>query len=94
MKNSSSGAVAGEERDVKVTFPEEYHSEDLAGKEAVFKCKVHEIKETELPALDDDFAKDVSEFDTLEDLKKDTVVKARKRLQKIKSEYDTKECHP
>ncbi|MDD6190163.1 MAG: trigger factor [Firmicutes bacterium] len=63
------GAVKGEERDVKVTFPEQYHSEDLAGKDAVFKCKVHEIKEQEIPELDDDFAKDVSEFDTLEELK-------------------------
>ncbi|MDO4869960.1 MAG: trigger factor [Bacillota bacterium] len=63
------GAVKDEERDVKVTFPEEYHSEELAGKEAVFKCKVHEIKETEKPEIDDDFVKDVSEFDTLDELK-------------------------
>lgn len=63
------GAVKDEERDVKVTFPEQYHSEDLAGKEAVFKCKVHEVKEQEIPEIDDDFAKDVSEFDTLEELK-------------------------
>ena len=66
------GAVKDEQRDVKVTFPEEYHAEDLAGKEAVFKCKVHEIKEQELPAIDDDFVKDVSEFDTLDELKADT----------------------
>ena len=71
------GAKAGEERDVKVTFPEDYHS-DLAGKEAVFKCKVHEIKETELPEIDDEFAKDVSEFDTLEELKADIRHKFRK----------------
>ena len=63
------GAVKGEDRDVKVTFPEEYHSEDLAGKDAVFKCKVHEIKEQEIPEIDDDFVKDVSEFDTLDELK-------------------------
>ena len=63
------GAVKGEERDVKVTFPEVYHSEDLAGKEAVFHCLVHEIKETEIPEIDDDFVKDVSEFDTLDELK-------------------------
>lgn len=63
------GAVKDEERDVKVTFPEEYHSEDLAGKDAVFKCKVHEIKETEIPEIDDEFVKDVSEFDTLDELK-------------------------
>ncbi|MDO4487112.1 MAG: trigger factor [Bacillota bacterium] len=65
------GASKGEEKDVKVTFPEEYHSEDLAGKEAVFKCKVHEIKEEELPVIDDDFVKDVSEFDTLDEYKAD-----------------------
>lgn len=83
------GAVAGEERDVKVTFPEEYHSADLAGKEAVFKCKVHEIKEMEKPELNDEFAKDVSEFDTLEELKKDS----REKLEKAaasKAEYETK----
>lgn len=66
------GVEPGGEKDVKVTFPEEYHSKDLAGKEAVFKCKVHEIKEEELPELNDDFAKDVSEYDTLEELKKST----------------------
>lgn len=72
------GCSAGDEKDVLVTFPEEYHSEDLAGKEAVFKCKVHEIKEEEKPELNDDFAKDVSECDTLEELKKET----RERLEK------------
>lgn len=66
------GVEPGAEKDVNVTFPEQYHSEDLAGKEAVFKCKVHEIKEEELPELNDDFAKDISECDTLEELKKDT----------------------
>jgi len=65
------GTSIGGECDVKVTFPEEYHSEELAGKEAIFKCKVHEIKEEELPALDDDFAKDISEFDTIDELKKE-----------------------
>jgi trigger factor len=69
------GICIDEDRDVKVTFPEEYHSEELAGKEAVFKCKVREIKAEEKPALDDDFAKDVSEFDTLADLKADTKAK-------------------
>ncbi len=63
------GATPGEKRDVKVTFPEEYHAEDLAGKDAVFHCLVHEIKEEQLPELDDEFAKDVSEYDTLEELK-------------------------
>ena len=65
------GAEKEKEVEVKVTFPEEYHSEDLAGKDAVFKCVVHEVKEEELPELDDEFAKDVSEFDTLEELKAD-----------------------
>lgn len=66
------GVEAGGEKDVKVTFPEEYHAPDLAGKEAVFKCKVHEVKTEELPELNDDFAKDISEFDTLEELRKST----------------------
>ena len=65
------GASKGEDRDVKVTFPEEYHAEELAGKEAVFKCKVHEIKEEELPEIDDDFVKDISDFDTLDEFKAD-----------------------
>jgi len=64
------GVKAGEEKDVEVTFPEEYHAEELAGKQAVFKVKVHEIKSKELPELDDEFAKDVAEeAETLEDLK-------------------------
>ncbi len=65
------GAKPGDDVDVKVTFPEEYHAENLAGKEAVFHCKVHEIREEQLPELDDEFAKDVSEFDTLEEMKSD-----------------------
>ena len=72
------GATPGEKRDVVVTFPEEYHAEDLAGKEAVFHCLVHEIKEEILPELDDEFAKDVSEFDTLDELKAST----REKLEK------------
>lgn len=64
------GHKSEEEFDVNVTFPEEY-AEELAGKDAVFKCKIHEIKTKELPELDDDFAKDVSEFDTLDELKAD-----------------------
>lgn len=63
------GTTPGEKVDVKVTFPEEYHAVELAGKEAVFHCLVHEIKEEQLPELDDEFAKDVSEYDTLEELK-------------------------
>lgn len=65
------GTKPGEEVDVKVTFPEEYHAENLAGKDALFHCKVHEIREEQLPELDDEFAKDVSEFDTLEEMKQD-----------------------
>ena len=63
------GMKTGEEKEIKVKFPEKYFSEDLAGKEATFKVKVNEIKEKKLPKLDDEFAKDVSEFDTLNDLK-------------------------
>ncbi len=63
------GHEAGEEFDVNVTFPEEYHAKELAGKEAVFKIKLHEVETKELPELDDEFAKDVSEYDTLEELK-------------------------
>lgn len=65
------GAEAGEEREVNVTFPEGYQAEHLAGKEAVFKVKVKEVREKILPALDDDFASDASEFDTLEELRAD-----------------------
>lgn len=64
------GMKAGDEKDIDITFPEDYHA-DLAGKAVVFKVKVHEVKEKEVPALDDEFAKDVSEFDTLKDLKAD-----------------------
>ena len=63
------GKNTGEEFDISVTFPEDYHNEELKGKEAVFKCKLNEIKYNELPELDDEFAKDVSEFDTLEEFK-------------------------
>ncbi len=63
------GTKKDEEKDVVVTFPEEYHAPDLAGKEAVFKCKIHEVKEEEMPELDDEFAKDTSEYDTLDELK-------------------------
>ena len=66
------GHNTGDEFDVNVTFPEEYHAENLSGKPAVFKCKLNEIKFKELPELDDEFAKDVSEFDTMEELRADT----------------------
>ena len=74
------GVSAGEEKDVNVTFPQEYTPE-LAGKEAVFKCKIHEVKQTILPELDDEFAKDVSEFDTLAALRKDIKAKMTKTRQ-------------
>ena len=64
------GMKPQEEKEIKVKFPEKYFSEDLAGKDATFKVKLHEIKKKELPKIDDDFAKDVSEYDTLEELKK------------------------
>ncbi|MEE3419791.1 MAG: trigger factor [Lachnospiraceae bacterium] len=65
------GVSAGESKDVVVTFPAEYHAEDLAGKEAVFACTVHKIQKKELPEIDDDFAQDVSEFNTLDEYKND-----------------------
>lgn len=74
------GAEAGKEVEVNVTFPAEYHAENLAGKEAVFKCTVHEIKAKELPEIDDEFAAEVSEFDTLDEYKAD--VKAKIKAQK------------
>ena len=75
------GMKAGEEKDIDITFPENYH-EDLAGKAVVFKVKVHEVKEKEVPAMDDEFAKDVSEFDTLKDLKADLKKKITEERQK------------
>jgi trigger factor len=83
------GVKPGEERDINMTFPAEYHAEKLAGKDAVFKCKVHEIKREELPVLDDEFAKDVSEFDTLEELKADQKRKLEESAGKAK-EYSGK----
>lgn len=75
------GHNIGDEFDVNVTFPEEYHVEYLKAKPAMFKCKLHEIKKIELPDEDDEFAKDVSEYDTLDELKKDLE-------NKIKEEYE------
>ena len=74
------GAESGKEVEVNVTFPEDYQAEDLKGKAAVFKCTVHEIKAKELPEIDDEFAAEVSEFDTLEEYKAD--VKAKIKEQK------------
>ncbi|MCL0041486.1 trigger factor [Peptococcaceae bacterium] len=81
------GLKPGEEREIKVTFPKDYHIEMLAGKEASFNVKLNEIKRYELPPLDDEFAKEVSEFDTLEELKKDIFNKTREvKEQKVDSE--------
>lgn len=77
------GHKAGEEFDIQVKFPEEYNAENLAGKDATFKIKLHAVKEKELPELDDEFAKDVSEFDTLDELKEDT----KKNLAEQKAEH-------
>lgn len=77
------GMKPGEERDVKVTFPENYHAEDVAGKDAVFKVKLNSIKRKELAELDDEFAKDVSEFDTLDELKADLANKLKERKENV-----------
>ena len=76
------GHNTGDEFDVNVTFPEEYHAEELKGKAATFKVKLHEIKVKEMPAIDDEFAKDVSEFDTLAEYKADLKAKALERKEK------------
>lgn len=83
------GKTVGEEFDVNVTFPEDYQAADLAGKPAVFKCKLNGIKETELPELDDEFASEVSEFDTLDEYKTD--LKATLQVKKEKAAKNTKE---
>jgi len=77
------GKSIDEEFDVNVTFPAEYHAEELAGKAAVFKVKIHALSKVELPELDDDFAKDVSEFDTLDEYKADVKAKIEKRNESI-----------
>lgn len=74
------GTSKGEEKDVVVTFPEDYHEESLAGKEAVFACKINEVKEEQLPELDDEFAKDISEFDTIEELRNNTAEELKTRI--------------
>ena len=75
------GTKAGGEKDVVVTFPEDYGAEELAGKEATFKVKIHSVKEQVKPKLDDEFAKDVSEFETLKELRKDLGEKLTQRLE-------------
>ena len=84
------GMKIDEEKDIKVKFPDDYFSKDLAGKDAVFKVKLHEMKKKELPKMDDEFAKDVSEFDTLDELKNS--IKERLDTQNIdKAKYETEE---
>ena len=73
------GIKVGEEKDINVKFPEEYHAEELKGKDAVFHIKLNKLQKKELPELDDEFAKDVSEFDTLDELKADIKTKAQAR---------------
>lgn len=85
------GMKIEEEKDIQVKFPDEYFSKDLAGKEATFKVKVHEIKKKELPELDDEFAKDVSEFDTLKELKESIKEKQQKQNDE-KAKYETQEA--
>lgn len=85
------GMKIDEEKDVKVKFPEEYFSKELAGKDAIFKVKVHEIKKKELPELDDEFAKDVSEFDTLKELKADIKAKQEKQNEE-RAKYETQDA--
>ena len=80
-----------EEKDINVKFPEEYFSKELAGKDATFKVKLHEIKKKELPELDDEFAKDVSEFDTLKELKESIKEKLEKENEQ-KAKYETEEA--
>lgn len=81
------GMSKGEEKDITVTFPEEYHSEELAGQEAVFKVKLHEIKRKSLPELDDEFAMDVSEFETLEEYKADIESNLKKQKEESYERY-------
>ena len=76
------GMTAGEEKDVNVTFPADYHAADLAGKAVVFKVKLNKVTVTNVPAIDDEFAKDVSEFETLEELKNDIRAKAAEAAEK------------
>ena len=85
------GMKAGEEKDVNVKFPEEYFSSELAGKDATFKVKVHEIKAKELPELDDEFAKDVSEFDTLAELKA-SIKEKQEKVNEDKAKYEKQEA--
>ena len=85
------GMKIDEEKDIQVKFPEKYFSKELAGKDATFKVKLHEIKKKELPELDDEFAKDVSEFDTLDELKKSIKEKQEKQNEE-RAKYETEDA--
>ena len=85
------GMKLDEEKDITVTFPEDYFSKELAGKPAVFKVKLHEIKKKELPKIDDEFAKDVSEFDTLDELKNSIKEKMQKANEE-KAKYEMEDA--
>lgn len=84
------GMKTDEEKDIKVTFPKEYPAKELAGKEATFKIKLHEIKKKELPEINDEFAKDASEFDTLEDWKK-SIREKQEKANESKAKYEMEE---
>ncbi|MCR8998391.1 trigger factor, partial [Brevibacillus laterosporus] len=81
------GMAIGEEKEITVTFPDEYHSPNLAGKEAMFKVKLNSLKRKNLPELDDEFAKDVSEFDTLEEYKADLKAKLEEKAEAEKKNH-------
>ena len=85
------GMKIDEEKDIKVKFPDEYFSRDLAGKDATFKVKVNEIKKKELPTLDDEFAKDVSEFDTLKELK-ESIKEKKQKQNDDRAKYETEDA--
>lgn len=85
------GAKAGDDVNVNVTFPEEYHAKDLAGKAAVFACKVHDVKVKQIPEINDDFAAEKSEFDTLDEYKADLKIKMSEKMKKeAKYQYEEK----
>ena len=84
------GMKIDEEKDIKVKFPDDYFSEDLKGKDAVFKVKLHEIKKKELPEINDEFAKDASEFETLEELK-NSIKEKMEEENKSRAKYETEE---
>ena len=85
------GMKIGDEKDIKVTFPKDYFSKDLAGKEATFHVALHGIKEKQMPTIDDEFAKDVSEFDTLEELKKSIKEKMQKENEE-RAKHETEDA--